>query len=389
MAEALNLPPLHVQAIRVPFRKTATSIGDPDELFLQQGENGGVQVDAFWRDAMGNEIHDSKELNEDEYEAIRAYYLKSEQATLPPFSSFKSGNTVGRVVGETTPATVPATQANPPIEAETEEEGITGEQVLDGIQLGLDVVGLIPVVGEAADIISAGISLARGDYVGAGLSLLSAIPFVGYLGTAGKGARYGAKMAEASGKAGKEVAETTAKKATNKATKEAAEKKANDQAAKQTPPKAEDGAKIRPKKPTTFTKNGYTYHLDDKGRVIKVEGNLKLNKSQTRNQNAQRNAGGKDRLPDDQGGHFVGRRFDGSTDEINHFAQNGKFNNSSYRKLENSWERMLKDKKDVRIEISPKYTSDSLRPDKVTIKQWIDGVPQRPITYGNNLGGKL
>lgn len=232
MAEALNLPPLHVQAIRVPFRKTATSIGDPDELFLQQGENGGVQVDAFWRDAMGNEIHDSKELNEDEYEAIRAYYLKSEQATLPPFSSFKSGNTVGRVVGETTPATVPATQANPPIEAETEAEGITGEQVLDGIQLGLDVVGLIPVVGEVADVANAVVSLARGDYVGAGLSLLSAIPFVGYLGTAGKGARYGAKMAEASGKAAKEAADKAAKEAADKAAKEAAEKKAKEEAAR-------------------------------------------------------------------------------------------------------------------------------------------------------------
>lgn len=258
MAEALNLPPLHVHAIRVPIRKTATSIGDPDELFLQQGENGGVQVDAFWRDATGKEIHDSKELNEDEYETLRTRYLKSEQATLPPFNSFKSGNTVGRVVGETAPAAVPATQANPPIEAETEEEGITGGQVLDGIQLGLDVVGLIPVVGEAADIISAGISLARGDYVGAGLSLLSAIPFVGYAGSAGKAARYGAKMAEASGKAAKEAAEKTAKEAADKAAKEAAEKKAKEEAARKrdlenkpqidTPKKSNDGFKSIPRK---------------------------------------------------------------------------------------------------------------------------------------------
>ncbi|MDU7558234.1 MAG: hypothetical protein E7K65_10305, partial [Pseudomonas sp.] len=103
------------------------------------------------------------------------------------------------------PTAVPATQANAAIEAETQEESITGEQVLDGLQLGLDVVGLIPVVGEAADIISAGISLARGDYVGAELSLLSAIPFVGYAGTAGKATRYGAKMAEASGKVAREI----------------------------------------------------------------------------------------------------------------------------------------------------------------------------------------
>ena len=298
-----------------------------------------------------------------------------------------NGNTLGRVVGETAPTAVPATQANAAIEAETQEESITGEHVLDGLQLGLDVVGLIPVVGEAADIISAGISLARGDYVGAGLSLLSAIPFVGYAGTAGKATRYGAKIAEASGKVGKEAADRAAKEAADKAAKEAAERKVREEAAKQTSLKAEDGAKIRPKKPTSFTKNGYKYDLDDKGRVLKVGGNLKLNKSQARNQNAQRNAGGKDRLPDDQGGHFIGRRFEGPKDEVNHFAQNGNFNNSSYRKLENSWERMLKDKKDVRIEITPKYTGDSLRPDTLKVKQWIDGIPQDLITFGNKFGG--
>ncbi|MQU04246.1 DNA/RNA non-specific endonuclease [Pseudomonas helleri] len=298
-----------------------------------------------------------------------------------------NGNTLGRVVGETAPTAVPATQANAAIEAETQEESITGEHVLDGLQLGLDVVGLIPVVGEAADIISAGISLARGDYVGAGLSLLSAIPFVGYAGTAGKATRYGAKMAEASGKVGKEAADRAAKEAADKAAKEAAERKVREEAAKQTSLKAEDGAKIRPKKPTSFTKNGYKYDLDDKGRVLKVGGNLKLNKSQARNQNAQRNAGGKDRLPDDQGGHFIGRRFEGPKDEVNHFAQNGNFNNSSYRKLENSWERMLKDKKDVRIEITPKYTGDSLRPDTLKVKQWIDGIPQDLIIFGNKFGG--
>ena len=298
-----------------------------------------------------------------------------------------NGNTLGRVVGETAPTAVPATQANAAIEAETQEEGITGEHVLDGLQLGLDVVGLIPVVGEAADIISAGISLARGDYVGAGLSLLSAIPFVGYAGTAGKATRYGAKMAEASGKVGKEAADRAAKEAADKAAKEAAERTVREEAAKQTSLKAEDGAKIRPKKPTSLTKNGYKYDLDDKGRVLKVGGNLKLNKSQARNQNAQRNAGGKDRLPDDQGGHFIGRRFEGPKDEVNHFAQNGNFNNSSYRKLENSWERMLKDKKDVPIEITPKYTGDSLRPDTLKVKQWIDGIPQDFIMFGNKLGG--
>lgn len=222
MAEPINLAPVRVHAISVTVQPPPNSIVGPAEMFLQQGENGGVQIDVFWRDAMGNEIHESKEMQEEEYEALRARYLHSEQASLPSFSSFKSGNTLGRVVGETAPAAVPASQANPPIEAETEEEGITGKQILDGIQLGLDVVGLIPVVGEVADIASGVISLFRGDYVGAGLSLLSAIPFVGYLGTAGKATRYSRKMAEASGKATKELAEEAAEKTAQEAAEKGA-----------------------------------------------------------------------------------------------------------------------------------------------------------------------
>ncbi len=57
--------------------------------------------------------------------------------------------------------------------------GEPGGGWLDGFQLGLDVVGLIPVVGNAADLLNAGISLARGDYVGAGASLAAAAPGAG------------------------------------------------------------------------------------------------------------------------------------------------------------------------------------------------------------------
>lgn len=245
MAEAIDLPPLHVQAIRVPVQPPPNSIVGPAEVFLQLGENGGVQIDTFWRDAMGNEIHESTEMQEEEYEALRARYMRTEQATLPPFSSFKSGNTIGRVVGETAPAAVSASQANPPIEAETEKEGITGEQVLDGIQLGLDVFGLIPVVGEAADIANAVVSLARGDYVGAGLSLLSAIPFVGYAGTAGKAARYGTTMVETSGKAVRGRTGGAANEATQNAA-QAVEKKASEELAR----KQASGASIKGKKPS-------------------------------------------------------------------------------------------------------------------------------------------
>jgi len=144
---------------------------------------------------------------------------------------------------------------------------------------------------------------------------------------------------------------------------------------------AGDGAKI--------LRNGYSYEFDAQGRVSKVEGKLKLNKTQGRNAKAQREAGGTDRLADDQGGHYIGRRFDGPTDDFNHFAQNGNFNNGAYKSLENSWQRSIEQGKSVEVEITPTYAGESLRPSAITVRQWIDGVPSDPIKFGNTIGGKL
>jgi hypothetical protein len=54
------------------------------------------------------------------------------------------------------------------------------------IQSGLDAAGFIPVIGEAADLLSAGVSLAQGDYVGAGLSLAAMLPIGGQAAGAAK-----------------------------------------------------------------------------------------------------------------------------------------------------------------------------------------------------------
>ena len=63
-------------------------------------------------------------------------------------------------------------------------------KALDGIQTGLDIVGLVPGVGEIADGANALISLVRGDPAGAALSAMSMVPMVGdALGKGGKIAR--------------------------------------------------------------------------------------------------------------------------------------------------------------------------------------------------------
>ncbi|WP_438347724.1 DNA/RNA non-specific endonuclease [Paenibacillus sp. FA6] len=58
------------------------------------------------------------------------------------------------------------------------------EKALDVTQVVLDVAGLIPGVGEVADLLNAGIYVARGDYTNAALSAAAAIPFIGW-GAAG------------------------------------------------------------------------------------------------------------------------------------------------------------------------------------------------------------
>lgn len=82
---------------------------------------------------------------------------------------------------------------------------------------------------------------------------------------------------------------------------------------------------------------GYAFDLDALSRTRKVTGTLASNPNQGRSRSSQRTAGGRDRLPGDEGGHYIARRFDGPTQAFNHFAQNGNFNKSAYLGLENRW----------------------------------------------------
>jgi RHS repeat-associated protein len=71
------------------------------------------------------------------------------------------------------------------------------DEVLDALQHTLDTIGLVPGFGEPADLISAGFSLARGDWVGFSLSMAATIPVAGILATYAKYARRAAKAARA------------------------------------------------------------------------------------------------------------------------------------------------------------------------------------------------
>jgi RHS repeat-associated protein len=63
------------------------------------------------------------------------------------------------------------------------KSGNQSSSTLNAIQTGLDIFGMIPFIGEAADLVNAGISAARGDYRGAALSIAAMVPFVGNAAT--------------------------------------------------------------------------------------------------------------------------------------------------------------------------------------------------------------
>ncbi|CRM54185.1 MULTISPECIES: polymorphic toxin type 15 domain-containing protein [Pseudomonas] len=251
MAEPINLAPVRVHAISVPMRPDPTQLHKFDEMMLQANGDDTVQADLFGTDPQGKPYHESRTFNEQEYEQLRKHFMTRELATLPPFSSFKSGNTIGRVVGETVPASVPATQANPPIETETEEEKGWWASASPWVHGSLDVLGFVPGLGAIPDLINAGIYAAEGDAVNASLSAVAAIPFAGDAikggVLVGKGARHlGAEVAQ-------QAAHKTAKEATGQAEREASERLSKNvverpMAGQSAAPKAEGGGKIKQRK---------------------------------------------------------------------------------------------------------------------------------------------
>ncbi len=67
--------------------------------------------------------------------------------------------------------------------------GYGASSVLNALQTGLSMLGFVPGLGAVADVVNAGISAARGDYIGAGFSLAAAVPLIGDFAAAGKAVR--------------------------------------------------------------------------------------------------------------------------------------------------------------------------------------------------------
>jgi RHS repeat-associated protein len=231
----------------------------------------------------------------------------------------------------------------------------------------LPIIGLVPIVGEPADMLDGYFYLREGDPLNAGLSFSSVVPVAGIAGGIKRLNKPPKGVAKGTGSGGNKGGSIENVKSGD------------------TPPKP--NSTIKAAGPTVVYRNGYKYTIDELGRTTRIEGKLVSNPAQGRNPSAQLKAGGEYRLPTDEGGHYVGRRFDGPLDELNHFAQDMNLNRGAYKSLENNWDRALKQGKTVDIDIQVKYPDNSLRPDKLDIVYKIDDTLNR-MSFKNAPGGK-
>jgi hypothetical protein len=122
----------------------------------------------------------------------------------------------------------------------------------------------------------------------------------------------------------------------------------------------------------TITKNDYDFDVDVLERTRRIRGQLRL-KPERRSRREQRHAGKPDRLPNDDGGHYIAARFNGPRERFNHFAQDRNFNRGAYRTVEDQWAKALGAGKRVFVDIVPQYKGLSRRPYSLNVVWYVDG----------------
>lgn len=289
------------------------------------------------------------------------------------------------------------------------------ELLLDLGQIGLDVVGLFDPT-PISDGVNGVISLFRGDFLGAGISAVSMIPYIGDAAKLGKLGKWAETVAKAV-----DLAKTDA--AFARAIRPALEKIAGaldsapldklpsgaretleglkrnvdgalapaarrtDEVVAAARPRVElapgdkdagwNKALNGPLQPNTdYVVGRYTYATDEAGRVKEVTGRLELN-THDRNTYQQRQAGKENGIKDgqanDQGGHLIAAIFNGPGEQINYHAMQRTLNLSGWKKMENDWAEALAAGKAVDVNIKAVFDGASKRPEAFRVEYSIDG----------------
>lgn len=131
--------------------------------------------------------------------------------------------------------------------------------------------------------------------------------------------------------------------------------------------------------------NGTKYKTDELGRKTEWDGNLRDSPDNGRDIASQREAGGKDRLPGDDGGHLVATMNGGSESDENLVPMRENINRSDYKRDECAENKMLKEGKEVHESGKLTYEGDSSRPSKIE-KTYSDGETTHVAEYDNVKG---
>ena len=105
----------------------------------------------------------------------------------------------------------------------------------------------------------------------------------------------------------------------------------------------------------------YQYGQYDIGKS--AYGVLDLADNPIRDSKAQREAGGLERRPDDDGGHLIGARFGGSPTDENLDAQNRNLNRGAYKREENAWAEGLQEGDKIFVNTETYKREGTERPD--------------------------
>jgi hypothetical protein len=139
--------------------------------------------------------------------------------------------------------------------------------------------------------------------------------------------------------------------------------------------------KWRLKPNDAYINNGYAYKTDKYGRIESVEGNLKIDGVE-RHPDGPNVGEGDGKLPNDVGGHLIGRQYGGAGDAtnvvamektVNEYSNVGKFGQHEIR-----WRRLLNETPPANIQLNIKviYEPDNftIRPDAFDITETINGI---------------
>ena len=272
------------------------------------------------------------------------------------------------------------------------------ELALDVTQMALDIVGLVDPT-PISDGANGLISLARGDWLGAGISAVSMIPYVGDAAKLGKLGRYAETMANAVDLA---KANPAIAKQLGPAMEKLREAFGHIPLDKLPQPMREALAPIKSKLDdfarigvhtvqTTVGRNSVEWTQNAAGETIRAKATLNEVFSGASRSSKEATAQGQAAargIADDVGGHIIGHRFVKDQGIRNMFPQNAQFNNSAFRKLENEWADWIS-KKGGSVEVEVQLIGNATRPDKVHVKySLIDADGQRVDKFSRSFENK-